>query len=148
MKSRRTYRRRTSKTPRLLPEKGYVRIIVISLIVVTLASFYIYQRIWVRQLDATNRQLQERNEVARDHLMSLKDAWVSQSTLAAVEESLSRWQLKLRPTLPPQNLTLTPGSSMTTGRYAELVRALEKLKENMPLIGTTEAEANQLFESQ
>jgi len=138
--------------PRLQPKRlfrdRYVGIIVFILVVVLISSFYIYQRVWVRDLISKISQAETRNDTARQKLSDLKSEWVTASSIVNVEANIQRNQLGLIPTKPMQNLALQLMiEKENPGRYAGLMKAMEKLKNNLPMVQTNQAEAQQLFEA-
>ncbi|MEZ5360273.1 MAG: hypothetical protein R3F48_15765 [Candidatus Zixiibacteriota bacterium] len=147
MARRRVYKKRgMNLRKRLLPESNYLRIVMLSLVIVALSSSYIYLRVWVRALDDEIKVLKEDNERIDKYLSSLKTDWVAASSLTGVEQSLEHFKLALQPTLPTQNFVIRPEMIQDDNRYAGLLKALEKIKGNIPVITSSEAEANQLFE--
>jgi len=124
----------------------YVRIVTFILVVTGIASLYIYQRVWVRDLVTGNDLLQERNDRTRFHLARLKSEWTLASSMAGVEAAIVEMNLALEPTRPYQNLVLQPPPRESNpDRYAGLMKALDKLRGHFPLVKTTEAQAGQLF---
>lgn len=147
MARRRVYKKRRVKSgKRFLPESNYLRIVLISLVIVALSSSYIYLRVWVRDLDDEISELKADNERVDKYLASLKTEWAAASSLSGIENSLVRFDLALKPTLPTQNLVIRPELIEDEGRYAGLIKALEKIKGNIPVLTSSEAEANPLFE--
>lgn len=128
-------------------ENRYVRIIGSLVIIVMVASFYIYQRVWVRNLVSEIQELRDQNELAAQRLAELRTEWTEASSIASLETRIEAMGLGLQPTKPSQNLALSPPSRMS-GRYAGLLTALEKLGSNLPLVTSNEAEADQLFEQE
>lgn len=125
----------------------YLRIIAAILLIVTVASFYIYQRVWVRNLDARIKNLESKNEKIWECRARLEARWMAASSIAGVETAIDKFGLDLRPTKPSQNRDLPVSPDRTGGRLAGLVNALEKLKENIPILSPNDAEAEQLFET-
>ncbi|MEE9442780.1 MAG: hypothetical protein V3V99_08945 [candidate division Zixibacteria bacterium] len=147
MKIPRRYKtKRRSSRKNNLPVNRFVRLILFTLTVVFLASVYIYQRVWVRELDNEIKKLQKKNELAEEFLSELKIDWIEASTLINVEKAIAVHKLGLQPTMPHQNLIVNPVLYEDRGRYAGFFKAFDKLKEGIPFIAPSEAEANQLFE--
>jgi hypothetical protein len=141
----RQYRRRKPKLALRIRQNRYFRIVSIIVIIVAVASFYIYQRVWVRNLVAENKLLEARNGRTLEHLAALKSDWMAASSISNVEILVAELHLQLEPTSPTQNFTLRPDESCRRSRYAGLVKALEKLKGNIPLVSPNEADAGVLF---
>lgn len=138
--------------PRLQPKRlfrdRYLGIIVFILVVVLISSFYIYQRVWVRKLISEIARTEARNDSARQVLSGFKAEWVTASSIVNVEADIQRSQLGLMPTKPTQNLALPlVFEKENPGRYAGFIKAMEKLKDNLPMVQTNQAEAQQLFEA-
>ena len=129
-----------------LPGKNYLRIVGLSLIVVCLSSCYIYLRVWFRDLDGEISTLRERNENAERYLATLKTDWISASSIANMEQSISDMKLGLAPTIPAQNLVIKPDIRLDDSRYTGLFKALDKITDHLPIVSSSEAEAKQLFE--
>ena len=126
----------------------YIRITALSLIIVGAASFYVYQRVWVRNLVAEIESLEKQNETAQEHLSTIKSEWVAASSIVQIESSIGSLRLGLQPTKPVQNFTLRPKSDWERSRYAGLVKALDKLQKNIPLVTSNEADAGELFDTE
>jgi hypothetical protein len=147
MKIPRRYRtKRRSSRKNNLPVNRFVRIILFTLTIVSLSSVYIYQRVWVRELDDEIKELQKKNELAEEFLSELKIDWIEASTMINVEKAITEYKLGLQPTMPHQNLVVNPSLNEDQGRFAGFFKAFDKLKDGIPLIGPSEAEANQIFE--
>lgn len=117
-------------------------------VIIFVSSFYIYQRVWVRRLISQNDRIQRQTEQARLNLAGLERQWAQASSLTSVEAALEAQDLPLRPTAPSQNLILQPptGPDSTApaadpGKYAGLVKALDKLKSHLPVVTDNEANA-------
>jgi hypothetical protein len=126
----------------------YFRIVATILAVTLISSFYVYQRVWVRRLVNENELILKQTENARLYLARLQEDWARASSLTNIEMSLQSLQLDLKPTLPAQNvslpLDLTPDSikvNTDPGKYAGIVKALDKVKNHIPLIESNDAEA-------
>lgn len=145
---RRKYRRSRAVRSRRFWENRYVIIVAGILVIVATASFYIYQRVWVRNMIAQIEVMQQRNEAARQQMGMLKSEWVAASSIASVEMTIAKRRLALEPTKPTQIMALVPPQEWHRNRYAGLWRALEKIAEHMPFVRTNEAEAKELFEDQ
>jgi len=145
MKRARSHRRRRPKTRQRLWNNIYIRIVGFLVIIVTIASFYIYQRVWVRNTLEEIEQLRDRNEKAREQVVALKSDWMAASSLANVEHLIEDFRLKMVPTTPARNFTLTPRWPRGQNRFAGLIKAFEKLKGNIPLVSPSEADASELF---
>ncbi len=145
---RRKYRRSRSARARRFWENRYVIIVAVIVVIVAAASFYIYQRVWVRNMIAEIEAMQQRNEDARLQKGLLKSEWVSVSSIASIETAVAERKLALEPTKPSQIMALRPPQEWHQGRYVGLWRALEKIATHVPLIKTNEAEAKELFEEQ
>lgn len=133
-------RRRRTSGSRVLP------IVVGAVILMGLSSFYIYQRVWVRSLITEIDQLKATNQTA--HLVSsdLRAKWMSASSLKTIEEILLASKTNMRPTPPARNLSLKPDMTTTSsGRFAGLSRAMEKIRKSVPLLSTNDAEAGEIF---
>lgn len=132
---------------------GFLRLIGITLLVIMVSSFYIYQRVWVRTMVAYNEKLEKRNDLTRQRLAQLEAAWMTASSLGSVETAIMDGQLGLEPTKPSQNFTVQavlpapPVPEAPDGPYAGLAKALGKLKQNMPMVEPAQAEAQPLFET-
>lgn len=126
----------------------YLRLVLLMMIVILVASFYVYQRVWVRNLITEIEELEEQNETAGRHLNSLKAEWAAASSIAGIEESIESMQLGLKPTKPSQNLMVQPPADIDGGRYAGMLKALEKLKGSIPIVAPSEAEAQRLFKAE
>jgi cell division protein FtsL len=126
----------------------YVRIGGAILIIIVAASFYIYQRVWVRSLIAETEQLQKRNEQIRQQTSLLRSEWMSATSIASLETTIAEKGLALEPTKPTQNMALRPRPEWEGGRYEGLLKALEKLAGHVPLVRSNEAEASQLFQDE
>jgi cell division protein FtsL len=145
---RRKYRRSRLARRRRVPENRYVIIVAVILIIVATASFYIYQRVWVRNMIAEIEVMQQRNEDARQQMGLLRSQWVASSSIASIETAVAERKLALEPTRPTQIMALVPPQEWQPGRYAGLWRALVKIVEHVPVVRTNEAEAKQIFEGQ
>jgi hypothetical protein len=126
----------------------YIRMVWMILVIVTVASFYIYQRVWVRRLVGEIELLQEENGQARQSLADLKSDWMTASSIANVEAMVGTLNLGLEPTKPLQNYTLRPRPDRWQSRYSGLLKAFEKLKGNIPLVSSNEADARELFDGE
>jgi hypothetical protein len=128
-------------------------LIGITLLVIVVSSFYIYQRVWVRTLVAYNEKLEKRNEVTRQRLAQLEAAWMTASSLGSMEAAITYDELGLEPTKPSQNFIVQWAPPSPTvpekpdGPYAGLAKAWSKLKQNMPVVEPAQVEAQPLFES-
>jgi len=127
-------------------QNRYVRILGLIVIVVTVASFYIYQRVWVRNLVEEVEKLQDRNQRAGDYLATVESDWMAASSIANIETKIGELRLAMEPTRPSQNFTLRPLAEQEYDRYAGLIKAFEKLKGNIPLVSSNEADASELFD--
>ncbi len=145
---RRKYRRSRSARSRRFWHNRYVGIVAVIAVIVAASSFYIYQRVWVRNMIAEIETMQQRNEDARMQMGVLKGEWVSASSIASIETAVAERKLALEPTKPTQIMALRPPQEWQPGRYDGLWRAIVKLAEHMPLITTNEAKADELFEVQ
>lgn len=145
---RRKYRRSRSAHRRRFWQNRYVLIVAVIAVIVSAASFYIYQRVWVRNMIAEIEAMQQRNEDARLQLGILKKEWVSASSISSIETAVADRKLALEPTKPTQIMALRPPQEWQPGRYEGLWRAIVKLADHMPLIKTNEAQAEELFEGQ
>lgn len=143
---RRKYRRSRRTRSRRFWENRYVIIVAGILVVVATASFYIYQRVWVRNMIVQIEVMQQRNEDARQQMGILKSEWVAASSITSIETTVAEHRLALKPTNPTQIMALVPPREWHRSRYAGLWRALEKLAQNMPFMRTNEAEAKELFD--
>jgi cell division protein FtsL len=128
-------------------ENRYIRIVGIIMVVVMVASVYIYQRVWTRNLSEEIDELQKQNDRTREHLVALKSDWIATSSISNVEIRLEELDLKLKPTRPSQNFTLRPDAGREPSRYAGLVKALESLKGSISLV-SNEADARILFDEE
>jgi hypothetical protein len=113
-----------------------------------MASFYIYQRVWVRNLITEVEALGKKNEIAQKRLAILKSEWMLASSISKIEATVDSLHLGLKPTSPSQNLALRPQSGWRNSRYAGLIEALKKLKGGIPLVSPNEADAKELFEAE
>lgn len=147
MTASRKYRPRRRKKTGLLRNR-YLQIAALAGLVIMISSFYIYQRVWVRNLIAEIEDIQTKTEIAEIERGKLKSQWMASSSIIAIENRIKDRKLDLMPTRPSQNLVLRPGDRADRSRYAGLLKALEKLKTNFPLVSSNEAEAGQLFESE
>jgi hypothetical protein len=138
-----------SAPPQPLLRNRYLRVVAAIVIIVIASSFYVYQRVLVRRLIAENELIDKQTVQARLSLAGLERAWSHASSLASVETALDSLDINLRPTAPAQNLALpadlqpldTIRLEEETGRYAGLVKALDKLKSHVPVVTPAEAEA-------
>ncbi len=146
MTRKRVYRRRGVVKQKKLPGGNYLRIVLLSLVIVAFSSCYIYLRVWVRDLDDEIKVLRDKNEHAERYLASLKTEWATASSLTGLEQSLDEFKITMRPTVPTQNLVIRPELREDDSRYAGLFKALDKLTGNIPVVSSSEVEANQLFE--
>lgn len=146
MARNRPYRRRRKKTELL--RNRYLQIAAVFGLVIMISSFYIYQRVWVRNLISEIEDIEKQTETARLASANLKSKWMAASSMTAIEERIEKRKLGLGPTRPTQNLTLRPGEKADQSRYAGLLKALDKLKTNFPLVSSNDAEAGQLFETE
>ncbi|NMC44497.1 MAG: hypothetical protein GYA46_11315 [candidate division Zixibacteria bacterium] len=143
---------RRAKRPGLLGI-GFLRLIGITLLAILISSFYIYQRVWVRTMVAYNEKLEKRNDVTRQRLAQLEAAWMTASSLGSIETAILDGGLGLEPTKPSQNfvvqavLPVVPSPEKPDGPYTGLATALGKLKQNMPIVESAEAEAEPLFKT-
>lgn len=144
----RNYRKRRSTGPVQYWGNQYIRIVGIILIIVTVASFYIYQRVWVRGLVDDIEQLEQQNDRAKEFLTDIKSDWMAASTITNIETRMGELRLGLKPTKPSQNYTLRPRQDQERSRYAGLMKAFEKLKGNIPLVSSNEADAGELFDGE
>jgi len=136
--------------PRTVWRNRYLRLVSIILIITAVASFYIYQRVWVRNLVAEIDRMRNRNERAMQQVAALKTDWTTATALSNVELTVQTMGLGLRPTRPSQNFiisTIVKEKDVEEGRYAGLVKALGKLKGNFPTVTTNEADAKELFQT-
>jgi len=129
-------------------ENRHIRIVGLIVVIATVASFYIYQRVWVRNLVDEVKELQDRNQRTGEYLAGLKSEWVSASSMANIETKIADLRLALVPTRPAQNFSLDPLAGQEPDRYAGLIKAFEKLKGSIPLVSSNEADASELFEEQ
>ncbi len=128
------------------PRGRIVPIVVGAAILMGLASFYIYQRVWVRSLISDIDQLRDTNQSARLVASDLRARWMSASSLKTIEEILVASKMDLRPTPPVRNLSLKPDMTVTSSsRFAGLSRAMEKIRKSVPLISTNDADAGEIF---
>jgi len=148
MALRKQHTRRRHLTLKRFLKDRYLSILGVIILVTAISSFYIYQRIWARNLMTEIDTLQSQTDLAREHLSGLESRWMAASSIAGIEERLEDRKLSLRPTQPAQHLALYPERLLDHSRYAGLLQALDKLKSNMPLLSPNEAEAQQLFEDQ
>jgi hypothetical protein len=118
----------------------------ILLVVVAIASFYVYQRVWVRNLVTEIGELELQNERAGERLETIKSDWMAASSISNIEAAVRDYRLGLEPTRPSQNFTLRPYQNGDQGRYAGLIRAIEKLQKNIPLVSPNEVDAGELFD--
>lgn len=131
---------------------GFFRLITVTLVVIVISSFYIYERVWVRNLIAENEKIERRNDITRKRLADVEAAWMTASSLASIEVAIQERQLGLEPTKPSQNVTIQevlavrPVSPQPTGPYTGLGRAWNKLKRNVPVVEPAQVEAQPLFE--
>ncbi len=142
----RSYRRRQPIKALRFTGNKYVRIVGIILVIVTIASFYIYQRVWVRNLVCEISQVEDKNEKAGMYLAAVKSEWMAASSMANIEVRIDDLKLDLKPTKPSQNYTLCPKTDRDRSRYAGLVKAFESLKGKIPLVSSNEADARELFD--
>ena len=144
----RSYWRRSHTRKKSLARNRYLRIMGVALSVILISSFYIYQRVWVRNLVSDIERLEQRNELAQEKLDALKSEWMNASSIAAIDNAIQERKLALEPTKPMQNLALQSLEPEDAGRFAGLVKALEKLKSNIPVVKSNDAQAKELFKSQ
>jgi cell division protein FtsL len=143
----RSRKRRVPLTGRQGPVRGiYLRIALMLMAVIIVASFYVYQRVWVRNLVTEIEELEEQNDKATLRLNRLREKWMAASSITSIEEKIKELGSRLRPTLPDQNLVVRPLEDGHVGRYSGLLKALRKIKTHMPVVGPNEADAEQLFE--
>jgi cell division protein FtsL len=145
---RRRYKQRRPAMQKSFWRNRYIHIAAVSLIIVGVASFYVYQRVWVRNLVAEIENLEKQNEEAKQHLSTIKSEWVAASSIARIESAVGTLRLGLEPTKPVQNFTLRPKSDWEQSRYAGLMKALDKLQKNIPLVTSNEADAGELFDTE
>ena len=124
----------------------YLRVVVVITAIILLASFYVYQRVWVRNLVSEIESLEEQNEAGTKELLQLRQQWMAAASIASVEQRIKDLQLGLRPTLPDQNLVLRVLDDNNSGRYSGIVKALEKIKTHIPVVAPSNADAEELFE--
>ena len=110
------------------------------------ASFYVYQRVWVRNLVAEIELLEIRNDEVSLEMGKVQRDWVAASSITNLEQRIKDMKLQLRPTLPDQNLLVEAMDDNYTGRFEGIVKALGKLKSNIPVVAPSEADAEELFE--
>lgn len=146
MLRRGTYRRRKAGRLHRWWSNRYLRLGAIIMIIIAATSFYIYQRVWVRNLITEVENLQERNEHARQQMAVLRSQWMSATSIASIETAIAERKLALEPTKPAQNMVLRPPQEWNDGRYAGLMKALDKFIDHMPLIRSSEADAHELFQ--
>ena len=146
IRSRSYKRRRPFRASRFTGGK-YVRVVGIILVIVTVASFYIYQRVWVRNLVGEISRLEDHNETAGLYLAAVKSEWMAASSMSNIEIRINDLKLDLIPSIPSQNYTLSPPNDQGRSRYAGLVKAFESLKGNIPLVSSNEADASELFDA-
>jgi hypothetical protein len=144
----RRYKRRRVTASAGFWNNQYARIIGVILVIVAAASFYIYQRVWVRNLIEEVEDIQKRNEEAQLQLAAAKAEWISASSIANIEKAIGKSHLGLEPTLPSQNFTLLSRPGIGQSRYAGLIKAFENLKSSIPLVSPNEADAGVLFEEE
>ncbi len=135
------------RTRRQIIRDRYIRIVAVSLVIIAVASFYVYQRVWVRQLVSEIERLEARNAAASRYTATLEAQWKTSSSIGALERRITELNLGLRPTLPDQNFVLTPPQT-SEDRFAGFVNALEKLTRHLPVISTNEAGAEELFDTE
>lgn len=147
------YHPRRSESPLHYLRNRYVRTVMMIMLVILVSSFYVYQRVWVRRLVQENETIQKQTEQARLYLGRMQEDWARASSLACIESALQTLNLDLKPTLPAQNLSLpleiAPDTSKIVadpGRYAGLLKAMDKLKSHLPMVTPTEAEAKGISE--
>ena len=138
---------RIGRSVRIL-QNPYIRIVGAIVVVVAVASFYIYQRVWVRNLVEEIDGLQNRNIRIGENLASIKSEWMAASSIANIEARIGEFRLALEPARPSQNFTLRPPAGGESDRYAGLIKAFEKLKGSIPLVSSNEADAGELFEEE
>lgn len=144
---RRANKYKLRKTSRRRPVRDiYPKIALVFLGIIVMASFYVYQRVWVRNLILEVEQLEEQNETAAMELHQIRQDWMAASSIANMEARIKDFRLRMRPTLPDQNLALEVLSDNDLGRYAGLMKALEKIKTHIPVVSPNEAGAKELFE--
>lgn len=123
-----------------------MQIFTVTLILIGVASFYIYQRVWVRNLVMEVERLEEKNQEAREFMALMQSDWQAAISLAELEVKIDRWKLALRPTVPTQNLAMSLQPGTAGGRFGGLVQAFDKLKSHLPFVSLNETEAEELFE--
>ena len=136
------------RTSGRIPSGRYLRIISLILIITAVASFYIYQRVWVRGLVEEIDQLRELNKAAEQKTAMLRVEWMAASSIANVEAAATAMNLGLAPTRPSQNLVIQPEVEWEKDRYAGMMKAWEKLRGSIPLVKSNEAQAGQLYQGQ
>ena len=116
--------------------------------IVLICSFYVYQRVWVRNLVSEIESLQKNNLTAGQHLSRLQSQWAAASSIVEVEARIDNLKLRLRPTRPSQNLVLRPAGTGGDSRFTGLQNAWNKVKRHLPLVTPSEAGAEELFDTQ
>jgi cell division protein FtsL len=130
------------------PGDRYLQVVTLILIIIAVASFYIYQRVWVRSLVEEIDQLRELNKTTEEKTAILRVEWMAASSIANTESAAEGMNLGLAPTRPSQNFVIQPEVEWEKDRYAGLAKAWEKLRGSIPLVKTNEAQAGQLFQGQ
>lgn len=115
--------------------------------VVLVCSFYVYQRVWVRNLVSEIETIQKKNLIAGQQLSRLQSQWAAASSIIEIEARIDNLKLKLRPTRPSQNLVLRPDGDRSDSRFAGLNNAWNKVKRHLPLVAPSEAGAEELFDT-
>ncbi len=148
MARRRSYRRRQTGRMERWWSNRYLQLGAVIMIIIGATSFYIYQRVWVRNLVSEVEDLQRRNETAMQQTAMLRSRWMSATSIASVEKAIAERKLALEPTKPTQNMALRPPQEWDDRRYAGLIRALDKIFEHVPLIQSNKADAHELFQTE
>lgn len=147
MSRRHSYRSGPVRRSARVFQNRHIRIVGIIVMVVAVASFYIYQRVWVRNLVEEIERLQDRNQRAGEDMAAVKSEWMAASSIANIETRIGELRLHLTPTRPSQNFILRPLGGQESNRYSGLMKAFEKLKGSIPLV-SNEADASELFDEE
>jgi cell division protein FtsL len=123
-----------------LARSRYIRLLALLAVVIVVCSFYIYQRVWVRDLLDEVKTLEDQNEMLLRETADLESSWARASSLRSIENLIADRQLGLTPAEPSQYLALVPLQEVP-GRFDGFRAALRKLRDNLPIVSSSRAEA-------
>jgi len=148
-------RRQSSNRPILRVRKNFVdrylsrkRLIPMGfvLVLVLFAFAHVWKQVYVLELSTEVRVLEKENETLND-LVKKRNSEITELTRLAVIEPLAKEKGNLQRTASENLFTLVRDESYReTEGIENLVEALRKVADNMPVITETRAESKDVFE--